>query len=113
MPAHVACCLLCGPLTTRKCRSCNAYASTDPQAERVHPAGLMLLSSWQHAILVLRVSVCMQVRELVANVGLEVTFLKRVRIGGFRLPKDLSLGGMRPLKPNEVRRVLDRGAQSL
>ena len=57
--------------------------------------------------------VCLQVRELIANVGLEVTFLKRVRIGGFRLPKDLSLGGMRPLKPNEIRRVLDRGAESL
>lgn len=55
----------------------------------------------------------LQVRTLLANVGLEVTFLKRVRVGGFRLPKDLSLGGTRPLKPNEVRRVLDKGAQSL
>ncbi len=54
-----------------------------------------------------------QVRQLLGNVGLEVAFLKRVRIGGFTLPKDLSLGAFRPLKPNEVRRVLDRGAQML
>ncbi|CAD5324751.1 unnamed protein product [Arabidopsis thaliana] len=30
-----------------------------------------------------------EVRELVKNAGLEVDSLKRVRIGGFRLPSDL------------------------
>ena len=35
----------------------------------------------------------MQVRILVSSVGLEVLSLKRVRIGGFRVPKDLGLGG--------------------
>ena len=34
-----------------------------------------------------------QVRILVSSVGLEVLSLKRVRIGGFRVPKDLGLGG--------------------
>ena len=52
-------------------------------------------------------------RTLLANVGLTVTFLKRVRIGGYRMPKDLALGSTAALKPNEVRRVLDKGAQSL
>ncbi len=54
-----------------------------------------------------------QVRTLLGNVGLTVTFLKRVRIGGFRLSKDLALGTVKPLKPNEVRRTLDKGAQDL
>lgn len=34
-----------------------------------------------------------QVRVLVANAGMELTSLKRVRVGGFRLPKDLGFGG--------------------
>ncbi|KAL3520756.1 hypothetical protein ACH5RR_018905 [Cinchona calisaya] len=33
-----------------------------------------------------------EVRELVKNAGLEIHALKRVRIGGFRLPSDLALG---------------------
>ncbi len=36
-----------------------------------------------------------QVRELVKAAGLDLTSLKRVRIGGFRLPADLGLGGYR------------------
>lgn len=37
----------------------------------------------------------LQVRELVKAAGLDLTSLKRVRIGGFRLPADLGLGGYR------------------
>ncbi|KAK4435972.1 putative ribosomal large subunit pseudouridine synthase SVR1, chloroplastic [Sesamum alatum] len=33
-----------------------------------------------------------EVRELVKNAGLQIHALKRVRIGGFRLPTDLALG---------------------
>ncbi|EPS61841.1 hypothetical protein M569_12954, partial [Genlisea aurea] len=33
-----------------------------------------------------------EVRELVENAGLQIHALKRVRIGGFRLPRDLGLG---------------------
>ncbi|KHN37794.1 hypothetical protein glysoja_016918 [Glycine soja] len=33
-----------------------------------------------------------EVRELVKRAGLEIHSLKRVRIGGFRLPPDLGLG---------------------
>ncbi|KAL0452130.1 UNVERIFIED_CONTAM: putative ribosomal large subunit pseudouridine synthase SVR1, chloroplastic [Sesamum latifolium] len=33
-----------------------------------------------------------EVRELVKNAGLQIHALKRVRIGGFRLPSDLALG---------------------
>eukprot|EP00884_Botryococcus_braunii_P000019 jgi/Botrbrau1/10017/Bobra.0012s0104.1 len=53
-----------------------------------------------------------EVRNLVANAGLDVVYLKRVRIGGFLLPKDLSLGQVRLLKKVEVAKVTDRGAQS-
>lgn len=53
-----------------------------------------------------------QVRKLVSNAGLDVMGLKRVRIGGYLLPKDLGLGQVRELKKEEVARVTDRGAQS-
>lgn len=50
-----------------------------------------------------------QVRTLIGAVGLTVLGLKRVRIGGFRLPRTLGFGQFVPLKPNDIRRVLDRG----
>ena len=52
-----------------------------------------------------------QVRTLVANAGLTVEALKRVRIGGYRLPRSLGIGAFEALKPNEVRRITDIGAQ--
>lgn len=55
---------------------------------------------------------CVQVRTLVAAAGLEVVTLKRVRIGGYRLPRELGLGQIVSLKPHEVRRILDKGAQA-
>lgn len=51
-----------------------------------------------------------QVRNLIEHAGLEVKTLRRVRIGGYRLPSDLPFGQFKELKPNEVRRVLDQGA---
>nr|AAC28994.1 unknown protein [Arabidopsis thaliana] len=44
-----------------------------------------------------------EVRELVKNAGLEVHSLKRVRIGGFRLPSDLGLGKHVELKQSELK----------
>ncbi|KAL1209824.1 putative ribosomal large subunit pseudouridine synthase SVR1 [Cardamine amara subsp. amara] len=44
-----------------------------------------------------------EVRELVKNAGLEVHSLKRVRIGGFRLPSDLGLGNHMELKQSELK----------
>lgn len=41
---------------------------------------------------------------------MEVRTLRRVRIGGYRLPGDLPFGAFVELRPNEVRRVLDVGA---
>lgn len=55
---------------------------------------------------------CVQVRTLVAAAGLEVMTLKRVRIGGYRLPRELGLGQIVSLKPHEVRRISDKGAQA-
>lgn len=54
-----------------------------------------------------------EVRVLVATAGLELLSLKRVRIGGFRLPKDLGFGGYRELGPSEVRAVTDLRVQEL
>lgn len=36
-----------------------------------------------------------QVRELVKAAGMNLLSLRRVRIGGFRLPRDLGLGGFK------------------
>ncbi|GLI63482.1 hypothetical protein VaNZ11_006459 [Volvox africanus] len=52
-----------------------------------------------------------EVRELVKAAGLELVSLKRVRIGGFRLPRDLGVGGYRELKPSEIRAITDLAVQ--
>ncbi|KAL5710013.1 putative ribosomal large subunit pseudouridine synthase svr1 [Ranunculus cassubicifolius] len=44
-----------------------------------------------------------EVRELVKNAGLTVYSLKRVRIGGYRLPSDLGLGKHLELKQGELK----------
>lgn len=54
----------------------------------------------------------LQVRTLVAHAGLDVVALKRVRIGGYRLPRELGLGQIVSLKPHEIRRISDKGAQA-
>lgn len=44
-----------------------------------------------------------EVRELVKSAGLEIHSLKRVRIGGFRLPPDLGLGKYIELNPTNLK----------
>ncbi|CAK8573116.1 unnamed protein product [Lathyrus sativus] len=44
-----------------------------------------------------------EVRELVKNAGLEIHSLKRIRIGGFRLPPDLGLGKYIELNPTNLK----------
>ncbi|KAK4279636.1 hypothetical protein QN277_011382 [Acacia crassicarpa] len=44
-----------------------------------------------------------EVRELVKSAGLEVHSLKRVRIGGFKLPSDLGIGKHIELKPTDLK----------
>lgn len=44
-----------------------------------------------------------EVRELVKNAGLEIYSLKRVRIGGYRLPSDLELGKHVELKQSTLK----------
>ena len=41
----------------------------------------------------------LQVRELVAAAGLDVVALKRVRVGGYRLPRELGIGRARARCP--------------
>lgn len=45
------------------------------------------------------------------NAGMVVNGLKRVRIGGFRLPSDLSIGEFRELKPYIAKRVVDKSVE--
>ena len=51
-----------------------------------------------------------EVRRLVEAAGMEVLQLRRVRVGGYRLPRALQFGQFFELRPFEVRRVLDKGA---
>lgn len=51
-----------------------------------------------------------EVRRLVEAAGMEVRQLRRVRVGGFRLPRELKFGQFVELRPHEVRRVLNIGA---
>ncbi|KAG7032979.1 putative ribosomal large subunit pseudouridine synthase SVR1, chloroplastic [Cucurbita argyrosperma subsp. argyrosperma] len=46
-----------------------------------------------------------EVRELVKAAGLEIYSLKRVRIGGFRLPSDLGLGSYIELKQSDLKAI--------
>ncbi|XP_022990378.1 putative ribosomal large subunit pseudouridine synthase SVR1, chloroplastic [Cucurbita maxima] len=46
-----------------------------------------------------------EVRELVKAAGLEIYSLKRVRIGGFRLPSDLGLGSYIELKQCDLKAI--------
>jgi len=50
-----------------------------------------------------------EVRVLCASAGVEVKHLKRTRVGGLRMPKELPLGKYVRLKPNQVAHVLDKG----
>ncbi|CAN0825750.1 Putative ribosomal large subunit pseudouridine synthase SVR1, chloroplastic [Linum grandiflorum] len=44
-----------------------------------------------------------EVRELVKNAGLQVYALKRIRIGGYRLPTDLGIGKFVELRPGDLK----------
>jgi len=50
-----------------------------------------------------------EVRILCANAGIDVKNLKRTRIGGLRMPKELPLGKYVRLQPHQVAHVLDKG----
>ena len=50
-----------------------------------------------------------EVRVLSASAGVDVKKLKRVRVGGLRMPSELPIGKYMSLKPHQVGYVLDRG----
>ena len=50
-----------------------------------------------------------EVRVLCADAGVDVKNLKRTRVGGLRMPKELPLGKYVKLKPHQVAYVLDKG----
>ena len=50
-----------------------------------------------------------EVRLIAANAGVAVKKLKRVRVGGLRMPSELPLGKYMTLKPHQVGYVLDKG----
>jgi pseudouridine synthase len=51
-----------------------------------------------------------EVRAVVEAAGRAVRVLRRVRVGGFRLPRALGFGQFVELRPHEVRRVMNVGA---
>lgn len=51
-----------------------------------------------------------EVRNIVEAAGMEVKLLKRVRVGGYRIPRNLGFGQFRELRPFEIRRVTNIGA---
>lgn len=84
--------------------------SEGTEIEGVHctPASVELLPS-QPEMLRSRIRIVVnegrnhEVRELLKNAGLEVFSLKRVRIGGFRLPSNLGLGKYVELKSSDLK----------
>jgi pseudouridine synthase len=60
----------------------------------------------------IRIEVCEgrnhEVRQLVANAGLEVQGLKRVRIGGLRLSRKLAAGKYEVLTETQVNKVMEK-----
>ena len=50
-----------------------------------------------------------EVREIAASAGVMVKKLKRVRVGGLRMPSELPIGKYVSLKPHQVGYVLDKG----
>lgn len=51
-----------------------------------------------------------EVRNIVEQAGLDVKVLRRIRVGGYRIPRDLAFGKYVELRPHEVRRILNVGA---
>lgn len=51
-----------------------------------------------------------EVRKLCEAASMEVRVLRRVRIGGYRIPRDLPFGEFKELRPHEVRRITNVGA---
>lgn len=47
-----------------------------------------------------------EVRHLIENAGLKLYSLKRVRIGGFKLPQDLGIGEHRVLGEAQIKRLV-------
>ena len=50
-----------------------------------------------------------EVRVLSKEAGVDVKKLKRVRVGGLRMPSELPIGKYMNLKPHQVGYVLDKG----
>eukprot|EP00890_Picochlorum_soloecismus_P005259 jgi/Picsp_1/5734/NSC_03093-R1_protein len=51
-----------------------------------------------------------EVRNIVEAAGMEVKLLKRVRVGGYRIPRNLGFGQFKELRSYEIRRVTNIGA---
>ncbi len=68
------------------------------------PAGFEALGE-DEALVTLHEGRYHQVRRMFAAAGNHVTGLKRISIGGLKLPKDLAAGDWRPLTPEELAAV--------
>ena len=50
-----------------------------------------------------------EVRVISKEAGVDVKKLKRIRVGGLRMPSELPIGKYMTLKPHQVAYVLDKG----
>ncbi|WP_206853877.1 pseudouridine synthase [Candidatus Enterococcus mangumiae] len=78
--------------------------------EQTLPATLIIDSideetNTSHIRLILHEGKFHQVKRMVKAVGKEVTYLKRIRMGNFHLPDDLSLGDYRQMTAEELAQV--------
>lgn len=76
----------------------------------IAPAAYLFLSKWPPDFMLLIGD--FQLRTLVESTGLRVNSVKRVRIGGYRMPNSLGIGSHIELEAHEVRRITDRGADA-
>ena len=82
--------------------------------EQTLPAQLTILSvdesmHTSEISLVLHEGKFHQVKRMVAAVGKEVTYLKRVRMGNLTLPEDIELGQYRQLSEEELEKLKENG----
>ncbi|KAK9798576.1 hypothetical protein WJX73_000978 [Symbiochloris irregularis] len=98
------------PFTARQLDTIAAGCEVD--GAFVAPASLSLVTDQRNKLrIVVSEGRNREVRRLVENAGLDVGSLKRVRIGGYRMERELGLGQYKLLKAHELRRVFDRTRQ--
>jgi 16S rRNA pseudouridine516 synthase len=82
----------------------------ESEAKPLLPAGFQALGE-KEALVTLHEGRYHQVRRMFAAVGNHVVSLKRISIGGLKLPKDLEEGEWRTLSPEEMEQIFSKGRE--